>query len=168
MNIQQLIGCVAMGAAFVLPARAAEEQRVQHLESPVTEKPMRLSKIVATLSFGARVNVMEAPNAAWRRIETLGGDKIAGWIRANALVKKEELNVDATGVSANVTGPELLKAGKGINPEVEHAYVSQNRLQSELAQLDAIERNPLFKVAPDQKQAFLSQGKITAKDAESP
>jgi hypothetical protein len=168
MDVRHLIGCLVLGAAIVLAAQAAEEERVQHLEAPVTEKPMRMSKVVGTLKYGARVNVLEAPNAAWRRIETLAGDKITGWMRASALAKKDELHVDATGVPADVTGPELLKAGKGVNPQVEHAYVNQNGLQSELAQLDALERNPLFKVTPEQERAFLAEGHITPKDGQSP
>ena len=136
---------------------------MQYKEAPVREKPVPVASTVGVLPFGEKVNVLESPNVAWRRIES--ASKISGWIRASALEEPAKFKANLGGdVPAGVTGGELLNAGKGINPEMERDYVSQNNLQSQLAALDAIESNPLFKASSAEKQAFMTQGNLVPKE----
>ncbi len=162
MKARRLLLSLTLGAAISAPALAAEERVVQYKEAPVREKPVPISPTVGKLQFGEKVTVLESPNDAWRRIES--ASKISGWIRASALEEPAKFTKNTGEVPAGVTGGELLNAGKGINPEMERDYVTQNNLQNQLAALDAIEANPLFKADYAEKQAFLTQGNLVPKE----
>lgn len=167
MNCRRLLLSLAFTAAISAPVVAAEEEQAIKVKgAEVLDKPARTGALLGTLQYGDNVKVLDASNASWKRIEALTAGKVTGWIRAAALVKKEELQIDRTGVSSSVTSADLMNAGKGINPQMEKDYVTQNNLQAQLAMLDAIEANPLFKVTGPDKAAFMAQGNLVAKGGE--
>lgn len=165
MNCRRLLLSLAIGAAVGAPALAADELAVQHSKVEVLDKPSRFGQVLGKLEFGENVKVLET-KTAWSRIEAVAASKLTGWIRAGALIKPQDLQIDRSGVSSSITSADLMNAGKGINPQMEKEYVTQNNLQAQLAQLDAIENNPLFKVSGPDKQTFIAQGNLAPKGDE--
>ncbi|NJD61799.1 MAG: SH3 domain-containing protein, partial [Deltaproteobacteria bacterium] len=115
--------------------------------------PSFLGKIVGTLSYGDRVEVLEQ-KAPWIRIRP-PGKGAPGWMHASALSEKRIL-LKAGGKEADVaaSGGELALAGKGFNADVETEFKKKHRD----IDFSWIDRMQAMKVPQEKIGAFLKEG----------
>lgn len=141
---------------FVLSGSAAPQKTmsVQIKEGQVRSTPSFLGTIVARLSYGDRVEVIQ-DQGNWKKVAVRGGAQ--GWIHTSALSTKSiVLKAGAGNVQTSATSGEIALAGKGFSEEVEKQYKKLNR-NLDYAWVDRMER---FQVSPEQMQAFLKQGSV--------
>jgi hypothetical protein len=141
---------------FVFSGSAAPQRTmsVQIKEGPVRTTPSFLGTIVAKLSYGEQVEVIQ-DQGAWKRVAVRGGAQ--GWMHASALTTKRiVLKAGVGDVQTSATSGEIALAGKGFSEEVEKQYKKLNR-NLDYMWVDRMER---FQVTPEQMQAFLKQGNV--------
>jgi hypothetical protein len=136
----------------------AEPQKtmsVQVKEGQLRSTPSFLGKIIANLSYGDRVGIVQG-QGAWKKV-AIGG--VQGWMHATALTTKTiVLRAGAQNVRTSATGGELALAGKGFSEEVEKQYKNLNH-NLDYTWVDRMEK---FQVSPEQMQAFLQQGSVVS------
>ncbi len=140
----------------VLSGSAAPQKTmsVQIKEGQVRSTPSFLGTIVAKLSYGDRVEVVQ-DQGTWKKVAVRGGAQ--GWMHASALTTKSiVLKAGAGNVQTSATSGEIALAGKGFSEEVEKQYKKLNS-NLDYAWVDRMER---FQVTPEQMQAFLKQGSV--------
>jgi hypothetical protein len=158
LRTRLIVVCLALlGILFVyIPANAQETLSVQVKEGELRATPSFLGKIVARVTYGDRVNVIEE-RGAWKKVSLKGGYP-QGWMHTSALTTKRiALKAGQTNVQTGATQNELALAGKGFNEQVESSFRKQNK------NLDYtwINRMETFKVSPDLMRNFLVQGDVT-------
>ncbi len=115
---------LAMVLAAVTLAWAAETMSVQVKQGRVYAKPNFLSKLQATLPYGAKLQV-EDENGAWRQVRAKG---LQGWMHVSALTENEISLQAGTGKAATgASSEEMTLAGKGFNKQVEASYKATNK-----------------------------------------
>ena len=140
----------------VLSGSAAPQKTmsVQIKEGQVRSTPSFLGTIVAKLSYGDRVEVVQ-DQGTWKKVAVRGGAQ--GWMHASALTTKSiVLKAGAGNVQTSATSGEIALAGKGFSEEVEKQYKKLNS-NLDYAWVDRMER---FRVSPEESEAFLKQGKL--------
>ena len=132
---------------------AMKMMSVQVKQGEVRATPYFLGKIVATLSYGDRVEVLESKES-WFRVSPQGKG-VTGWMHTSALSEKR-IVLKAGGKDAMVgaSSGELALAGKGFNADVEAEFKSKNRK----IDFSWIDRMQAMKVEPDRIAAFLQEG----------
>ena len=126
---------------------------VQVKEGQVRSTPSFLGAIVARLSYGDRVEVIQ-DQGDWMKVAGRGSQ---GWIHASALTTKRiVLKAGVGDVQTSATGGEIALAGKGFSEEVEKQYRKLNR-NLDYAWVDRMEG---FQVTPEQMRAFLKEGGV--------
>ncbi len=141
---------------FVFSGSAAPQKTmsVQVKEGQLRSTPSFLGTIVAKLSYGDRVEIIQ-DQGNWKKVAVRSG--VQGWMHVSALTTKSiVLKAGAGNVQTSATSGEIALAGKGFSEEVEKQYKKLNR-NLDYAWVDRIER---FQVTPAQMQAFLKQGHI--------
>jgi hypothetical protein len=96
---------------------------VQVKEGQLRSRPSYLGKIVTTLLYGDRVEVL-AEQVDWMQVKSLKSN-ISGWIHNSALTKKE-ITFKTGSTVAQVSDSEIVIAGKGFNEQVEKEYRQKN------------------------------------------
>jgi SH3-like domain-containing protein len=136
---------------------SAEPQKtmsVQVKEGQLRSTPSFLGTIVAKLSYGERVEIIQ-DQGDWKKVAVRGG--LQGWMHASALTAKSiVLKAGAGNVQTSATSGEIALAGKGFSDEIEKQYRKLNR-NLDYTWVDRMER---FQVTPEQMQAFLKQGNV--------
>jgi SH3-like domain-containing protein len=136
---------------------SAEPQKtmsVQVKEGQLRSTPSFLGTIVAKLSYGDRVEIIQ-DQGSWKKVAVRGGAQ--GWMHVSALTTKTiVLKAGAGNVQTSATSGEIALAGKGFSEEVEKQYKKLNS-NLDYAWVDRMER---FQVTPEQMQAFLKQGNV--------
>jgi len=136
-------------------ADAQKTMSVQVREGHLRATPSHLGKIVARVSYGDQVVVLENAGV-WDKVSAAGG-KARGWIHHTALTsQKIALKSGKTGVNASVSQSEIALAGKGFSKEVEASYSKANK-NLNYAWIDRMET---FKVSPSQMQKFIADGRM--------
>jgi SH3-like domain-containing protein len=132
---------------------AVKMMSVQVKQGEVRATPYFLGKIVATLSYGDRVEVLGSKES-WLRVSTQGKG-VTGWMHTSALSEKR-IVLKAGGRDAQVaaSGGELALAGKGFNADVEAEFKARNRN----IDFSWIDRMQAMKVPPQRIAAFLQEG----------
>ena len=132
---------------------AMKMMSVQVKQGEVRATPYFLGKIVATLSYGDRVEVLGSKER-WFRVSPQGKG-VTGWMHASALSEKR-IVLKAGGRDAQVgaSSGELALAGKGFNADVETEFKSRNRN----IDFSWIDRMQAMKVEPERIAAFLQEG----------
>ena len=123
----------------------------------VRATPAFLGKIVTTLSYGDRVELLDS-RGAWRRVSPAGKSG-SGWMHSSALSDKRiVLKAGAKDAQAAASGGELALAGKGFNEDVEAGFKAKNR------GLDfaAIDRMQATEVPHEKIVLFLKEGGLAA------
>lgn len=149
-----------MGLLLVLGAAtlvwASETMSVQVKEGRLYASPNFLSKLQATLPYGAKLQV-EGEDGAWRRVSS---EKGAGWMHISALTEKTlSLQAGSGAVSSGASSEEMTLAGKGFNKQVEASFKSQNQGLNYGA-VDNMEK--AYPVTVAQIQEFLQSGGLHA------
>ncbi len=140
-----------LASAAALAATKAMSVQVRKGELRAT--PGFLGKIVATLSYGDRVEVLEQ-RKPWIRVSP-AGKTVAGWMHSSALSEKRiVLKAGARDTQAAASGGELALAGKGFNADVEAEFKAKNRNLD----FSAIDRMQATEVSQDRILSFLREG----------
>jgi SH3-like domain-containing protein len=127
---------------------------VQVKEGQLRNTPSFLGTIIAKLSYGDRVEIIQ-DQGNWKKATIRGGAQ--GWIHTSALTTKSiVLKAGAGNVQTSATSGEVALAGKGFSEEVEKQYKKLNS-KLDYAWVDRMER---FQVTPEQMQTFLKQGSV--------
>lgn len=136
---------------------AVKMMSVQVKQGEVRATPYFLGKIVATLSYGDRVEVLGSKES-WLRVSTQGKG-VTGWMHTSALSEKR-IVLKAGGRDAQVaaSGGELALAGKGFNADVEAEFKARNRN----IDFSWIDRLQAVKVPPERIAAFLQEGGLAS------
>jgi uncharacterized protein YgiM (DUF1202 family) len=154
--VSMVICLVLLGGLFLdATAEAQKEVSVQVRESQLRATPSHLGKIVAKVSYGDRVTVLEE-RGDWKKVSLAYG-RTQGWIHNTALTsKKIVLKAGQGNVGTSVTHDEISLAGKGFSEEVEAQYRKTNK------NLDYtwINRMEAFKVSPEQLEVFIADGRL--------
>jgi len=147
--------------AFLLASAAAgsagKMMSVQVRKGDVRATPNFLGKIVGTMAYGDRVEVLET-RQGWMRIAP-SGRGAAGWMHSSALSEKRiVLSAGARDVQAAASGGELALAGKGFNADVEAEFKARNRNLD----FSVIDRMQAAEVPQDKIALFLKEGGLAA------
>ena len=139
--------------AFSGAVSAGTMMSVQVKRGDVRATPAFLGKIVSTLDYGDRIEVLESRDG-WMRIGPTAKNS-AGWIHSSALTEKRiVLQAGSKDAQVSASGGELALAGKGFNAEVESEFKARNRNLD----FSAIDRMQATKITQGQIAAFLTEG----------
>jgi hypothetical protein len=150
----------ALGLAVVLIAGtlawAAETMSVQVKQGRVYAKPNFLSKLQATLPYGAKLKV-EGEEGAWRQVSAKG---LQGWMHVSALTESEiNLQAGSRRAASGASSEEMTLAGKGFNKQVEAKYKATNKGLN-YAAVNKMEKS--YPVSVAQIKKFLRTGGLHA------
>ncbi len=151
--ITLMIVCLS---GFALYGAEVQSMSVQVRKSQMRSSPSYLGKIVASLAYGDRVDVMEQ-KGAWAQVQKQGGKK-KGWMNQSALSpKKIVLNASDADIAQAASSDEVALAGKGFNKEVEKNFRAMNP-NVNFKDVDKMEK----KVISQKKiRIFLKKGKLS-------
>jgi len=139
------------GAVF-----AGTMMSVQVKRGDIRATPAFLGKIVSSLEYGDRVEVLESRDG-WMRIGPTSKSS-SGWIHSSALTSKRiVLQSGSRDAQVTASGGELALAGKGFNAEVEAEFKARNRNLD----FSVIDRMQATKISQEQIAAFLKEGGLT-------
>ena len=149
-----LFAFLLIGLIFMPASDAKQKQMsVQVKNGSVRTTPSFLGKIISTLSYGDRVDIVEEKKA-WSRIR-IPDTATSGWIHTTALTpKKIILSAGSVDVDQAATSDELALAGKGFNKQVEGEFREKNR-QIDFTWIDKMEQ---FVVSQAQIRRFIEYG----------
>ena len=143
-------------------AAGAATMSVQVKNGQIRATPSFLGKVVAPLSYGDRVQVLETQNQ-WMKVSGPGGQ--SGWVHNSALTKKTiVMNAGSQDVQTGASGDELALASKGFNSDVEADFKSKNK-NIDFTWVNRMEK---YKVSPEEMQAFLKEGQVKPSEGGAP
>lgn len=159
MNLRKRMPLPLVIAGFLLISTitlAAAMKSVQIKTGALRSKPSFMSKIVAKVAYGDRVEAVDNKDG-WSKV-TLAGVKQSGWIHDSALThKKIVLTAGQSNVAQGATGDEIALAGKGFSEQVEREMKAKNpRLDFKM--IDQMEK---IVVSDSQMQNFLKEGQVS-------
>jgi len=129
---------------------------VQVKNGQVRSVPSFLGKIIANLSYGATVAVLEQ-TGSWNKV-AIPGKSSEGWMHVSALTaKKIVLNPGETDVEKAASSDEIALAGKGFNRQVEGEFKKKNP-DIDFARIDKMEK---IVVSQNEMQQFVKLGGLT-------
>jgi SH3-like domain-containing protein len=145
--------CLLLLMASGSAGESRKAMSVQVRQGQVRATPSFLGKIVATLSYGDRVEVLEEKEP-W--IKVLPPRKGApGWMHSSALsAKRIVLKAGAKEAEAAASRGELALAGKGFNADVEAEFKKKHRD----VDFTWIDRMQAMNVPQEDIGAFLREG----------
>ncbi|MBU0972384.1 MAG: SH3 domain-containing protein [Proteobacteria bacterium] len=124
-------------------------------QSHVREEPSFLGRILARLSYGDRVFVLN-DKTDWFDVR-VEGTGTRGFMHTSALsAKKVILNPGEQTVEKTATRDEFALAGKGFNESVEGRFRAENPHLN----FGGIDRMEAYGVSEDQMRQFLFAGKV--------
>jgi SH3-like domain-containing protein len=136
---------------------ARKSMSVQVRQGQVRATPSFLGKVVATLSYGDRVEALEDKDG-WVRIAP-PGNKSQGWIHSSALTEKRiVLKAGKKEEEIAASGGELALAGKGFNADVEAEFKARNKD----VDFTWVDKMQAMKVPPERIRAFLQEGDLAS------
>jgi hypothetical protein len=148
-----LVFCLVVLVASPTTGEGGKEMSVQVKQGHVRATPFFLGTIVATLSYGDRVKVLESKESWIRIVPPAKGS--SGWMHLSALSEKK-IVLEAGEKDAEVTasGGELALAGKGFSADVEAEFKANNKDFD----FSWIDRMQAVKFPPEEIVAFLQEG----------
>ncbi len=149
----------ACGAMALAAAADAETMQVEVRQAKLTEEPRSLSKPVAEVKLGDRVQVQRKQKDWWH---VKPADKPAGWIIRKALAKDgSSMTLGDIEGKSGVSEDEQALAYRPWSPEVERAYRSDQPATARgYAALDRIEKDAAYKVGDGERTRFLKDGQV--------
>ena len=141
---------------------ASAAMSVQVKNGQIRATPSFLGKVVAPLSYGDRVQVLETRND-WMNVTGPGGQ--SGWVHSSALTKKKiVMSSGSQDVQTGASGDELALASKGFNSDVEADFKSKNK-DIDFTWVDRMEK---YKVSPQEMRQFLKEGGVQPSEGGAP
>lgn len=129
-------------------------------EGMLRDTPMPFGKVLASLGYGDRVDIL-AEQGQWRKVRDQQHGR-EGWMHANSLIDKKISLRPGERVDAAASQDELALGGKGFNADVEAAYRNkQNGLN--YAAVDQMEQRT---VPTADLVRFLKEGELTTPNGE--
>jgi hypothetical protein len=148
-----LVSCLVLLMASAAAGEGGKAMSVQVKQGQVRATPSFLGKIVATLSYGDRVEVLEKKNP-WIKVLP-PGKGAPGWMHASALSEKRiVLKAGRKEAEVAASGGELALAGKGFNADVEAEF----RKTHKDIDFSWVDRMQAMKVPQEKIGAFLREG----------
>lgn len=137
-----------LGAGLAI---AQSQLSVQVREAELRSSPSYLSGVIATLSYGDRVDVQEK-RAGWYRVSS---GPHSGWLHESAVTEKRiVMEAGEEDVAAGASDTEVALAGRGFNEEVESRYASEQGL--DYSEIDELEAG--YDYSFEELSAFLEKG----------
>ena len=118
----------------------------------VRVSPMPFGKIVATLGYGERVDVL-GEQGLWFKVRDQRQGR-EGWMHSASLIAKAIVLKPGERVGAGASEDELALGGKGFNAQVEAEYKARGK-NLDYASVDWMER---IQVSPEAMREFLAKG----------
>lgn len=138
-----------------ISAALKNQMSIQVKNGQIRQTPSFLGKVIATLAYGDRVDVVEE-RTGWAFIKIPGSDR-SGWVHLSALThKKIVLSAGTADVEQAASSDEVALAGKGFNKQVEGEFKSKNQ-HLDYAWIDKMER---FSVSQQQIEQFVREGDL--------
>jgi uncharacterized protein YgiM (DUF1202 family) len=120
--------CFSPALAILLTAAlsyAAQDMLVQVKTGQLRDAPSFLGKIVAPLSYGEKVTMVQQ-KGDWMKVTSSHG--VAGWVHGSALTaKRVKMTAGSQDAKVAASGDEMALAGKGFNKDVEADFKSKNK-----------------------------------------
>jgi len=142
---------------LAVPGDAGKMMSVQVKKGDVRATPQFLGKIVSSLAYGDRVEVLES-RESWFRVAP-EGKGAAGWMHSSALSEKKiVLKAGANDAQVAASGGELALAGKGFNADVEAEFKARNRNLD----FSVIDRMQAVDIPQEKIALFLKEGGLAS------
>jgi SH3-like domain-containing protein len=150
-----LVFCLVLLMASAAAGEGRKAMSVQVKQGQVRATPSFLGKIVATLSYGDRVDVLEEKKP-WIKVLP-PGKGAPGWMHASALsVKRIVLKAGRKEADVAASSGELALAGKGFNADVEAEFKKTHK-DIDFSWVDRMQAM----IVPQEKiGAFLREGSL--------
>lgn len=153
MGITKKIPLLLFFCLMAIPALAKQEWlSVAVRNGALRQQPMPFGKIVATLGYGERVDVL-AEQGLWRKVRDQKQGR-EGWMHSASLIAKAITLKPGERVGAGASEDELALGGKGFNAQVEAEYKARGK-NLDYASVDWMER---IQVSPEAMREFLAKG----------
>ncbi len=121
-------------------------------QGAVRVSPMPFGKIIATLGYGERVNVL-AEQGLWFKVRDQRQGR-EGWMHSASLIAKPITLKPGERLGGGASEDELALGGKGFNAQVEAEYKARGK-NLDYASVDWMER---IQVSPEAMREFLAKG----------
>jgi hypothetical protein len=159
-SVRTLLIFVFMAVALTNLFANPDQMSVTVKETQVRQNPSFMGKVLATLAYGDRVEVVEEQRG-WAKVVIPGGTG-QGWVNLSALTKKRiVMKAGAKDVDRSASGSEVALAGKGFNEEVEEKYKQDKNLD-----YTWIDRMETFVFPPEQLAVFMTEAGLSLGGAE--
>lgn len=142
-------------ALFLAAAPAMAKQEwlsVAVRNGALRQEPLPFGKVVATLGYGERVDVLDE-QGLWLRVRDQRQGR-QGWMHRASLIAKAIALKPGERVGAGASDDELALGGKGFNAQVEAEYKARGK-NLDYASVDWMER---VQVSPEAMREFLAKG----------
>lgn len=138
---------------LAMPALARQDWlSVAVRNGALRQQPMPFGKVVASLGYGERVDVLEE-QGLWRKVRDQGQGR-EGWMHSASLIAKPITLKPGERVGAGASADELALGGKGFNAQVEAEYRARGK-NLDYGLVDWMER---IQVSPEAMREFLAKG----------
>jgi len=153
MGITRKILLLLFCSLLAMPAWAKQEWlSVAVRNGALRQQPMPFGKVVASLGYGERVDVL-AEQGLWLKVRDQGQGR-EGWMHRASLIAKAIVLKPGERVGAGASEDELALGGKGFNAQVEAEYKARGK-NLDYASVDWLER---IQVNPEALREFLAKG----------
>ncbi|MCX5875041.1 MAG: SH3 domain-containing protein [Deltaproteobacteria bacterium] len=153
MGIPRKILLLLLFCLLATPALAKQEWlSVAVRNGALRQQPMPFGKVVASLGYGERVDVLEE-QGLWLKVRDQGQGR-EGWMHRASLIAKAIVLKPGERVRAGASEDELALGGKGFNAQVEAEYKAHQK-NLNYASVDWMER---IQVSPEAMREFLAKG----------
>lgn len=148
------VGGLILSAAVSFAA-ATTIMSVQIRKAEIRDTPSFLGKVVAGLSYGDKVSVVQPQGAAWMQV-TAGSQ--SGWVHSSVLTTKNIVMKAGDSAQTAASSGEMALAGKGFNSDVEAKFKSDHK-DIDFKPVDRMEK---IKIPNSTLQKFASTGELKA------
>ena len=153
MGIPRKILLLLFVCLMATPALAKQDWlSVAVRNGALRQQPMPFGKVVASLGYGERVDVLDE-QGLWLKVRDQGQGR-EGWMHRASLIAKAIVLKPGERVRVGASEDELALGGKGFNAQVEAQYKA-NQKNLDYASVDWMER---IQVSPEAMREFLAKG----------
>ena len=152
MKYVMSILAVGVWLSTTSPGLAAKMMSVQVESGQLRETPSVFGKIITSIPYGERIQVIKK-KSPWMQVQTTEG--VSGWVHESMLTKKKiKMVAGAEDVSRAASGEELAMAGKGFSSKVEADFKDKNK-EIDFRPIDKMEA---IKIEDEEILTFLKEG----------